>query len=136
MTRPVIRWYSMDEQLRTVDHGLLDLEQALKIADRYLGALRPKYESGEKALAATLLGFTREDGSYMQVSLHAHNQIDVEYDFPPIHKNLLQRVFSHRQATHSELLESRDQLRGRIELFFSESSEDMRRELANETRGS
>ncbi len=130
----MIRWYSMDEELRTVDHDPVDLEQAIEIADRYLNELRPQYESGEKALAATMFGFIREDSSYMQICLHARNQIDVEYDFPPIHKNLRQRVFSHRQHTHSEHLESRDHLSRRIELFFSKPSEGMRQALANELR--
>ena len=130
-----IRWYSMDEQLHTTEHEPIGLGQAIDIAARYVGEVRPHYESGEKALAATMFGFIREDSSYMQICVHSDHHIDVEYDFPPIFKNLLQRVFSHRQHTHSEHLGSRDALRQRIELFFARSSEGMRKELAKEIRG-
>jgi hypothetical protein len=125
-----IRWYSTDVDLKTIDHEIVDCGKALEIADRYLTDLQPRYESGEKALAATMFGFARDDASYMQICIHAPDHIDVEYDFPPILTSFLQRLLRH-PSQHSERLTSRDALRSRIELFFALSSESMRQELAN-----
>lgn len=129
-----IRWYSVDESLKTIDHETIDSRRALEIADRYVAGLRSHYESGEDALAATMFGFARDDDSYMQICIHAHNHIDVEYDFAPIFKSFLQRLFSH-PPQHSERLNSCDALRSRIELFYAHSSESMRQQLANEMKG-
>ncbi len=128
-----IRWYSTDVNLKTIDHEVVDCGKALEIADRYLADLRPRYESGEEALAATMFGFARDDASYMQICIHAPDQIDVEYDFAPIVTSFLRRL-ARRSSQHSERLTSRDALRSRIELFFAQSSEGMRRELANVLR--
>ncbi len=129
-----IRWYSVGENLETVDHESIDTRRALEIADWYLAELRPHYESGEDALAATMFGFARDDSSYMQICAHAQDHIDVEYDFAPIFKSLFQRLLSH-QHRHSERLNSRDALHSRIELFFTHSSESMRQQLANAIGG-
>lgn len=128
----VIRWYSIDVKQKTVDHEIVDRGQALEIADRYLAALRPHDESGEEALVAAMFGFARDDASYMQICVHAPDHIAVEYDFPPILTSFLQRLLRH-PLQHSERLTSRDELRSRIDLFFAQSSESMREELAKMT---
>src|SRR5439155_1238208 len=51
-----IRWYSLDTDLRTVERGPVDLEGAYKIIDGYFARLRPQYQTGEEALAATMFG--------------------------------------------------------------------------------
>ncbi len=47
-----------------------------EVIDRYLARLRPHYQRGEEALAATMFGFTRLDGSYMQICVHTRDAID------------------------------------------------------------
>ena len=116
-----IRWYSLDTHLRTVDHEALDLDGAYDIIDRYLAALRPRYESGEEAMAATMFGFSRQDGSYIQICLHTPTTIDVEYDFSLVKNPLLRLIAGRRQR--DERLTSRDQLRARMRLFFTHSRE-------------
>jgi len=116
-----IRWYSLDTDLRTVERGPVDLEGAYKIIDGYFARLRPQYQTGEEALAATMFGFTRLDGSYMQISLHTPDTIDVEYDFSLVKNALLRLVAGRRQR--DERLRSRDQLRRRTRLFFTHSRE-------------
>src|SRR6059058_3389709 len=51
-----IRWYSLDTDLRTVERGPVDFEGAYKIIDGYFARLRPQYQTGEEALAATMFG--------------------------------------------------------------------------------
>jgi hypothetical protein len=116
-----IRWYSLDINLHTVGHEPVDLDRANGIIDQYLQALRPHYESGEEALAATMFGFTRSDDSYMQICLHSPSAIDVEYDFSLTRNPFLRLIGWHRQR--DERLTSRDQLRARTKLFFTHSPE-------------
>ncbi len=124
-----IRWYSLDENLHTIDHEVVDLEEANAIIDRYLQAVRPNYETGEEALAATMFGFTRLDDSYMQICVHSLSAIDVEYDFSLINNPLLRLIGGRRQG--DEHLTSRDQLRSRTELFFTYSPEAFKTLLRN-----
>jgi hypothetical protein len=116
-----ICWYSLDTALRTVEHGSLALDEAYDLIDRFFGQLRPHYDSGEEALAASMFGFTRPDGSYMQICVHAPDMIEVEYDFSLVKNRLLRLVAGRRQRW--ERLRSRDQLRTRTSLFFTLSRE-------------
>ena len=127
-----IRWYSLDGKRRTVDHEPLELDRAYTIVDQYLAQLRPRYASGEEALAATMFGFTREDGSYMQICLHTPSTIDVEYDFSLVKNPLLRLIAGRRQR--EERLTSRDQLRARIRLFFTHGRDAFQR-LLRDRRG-
>jgi hypothetical protein len=124
-----IRWYSLDADLHTVDHEAVDLEKANAIVDRYLNEVRPHYESGEEALAATVFGFARLDDSYMQICVHSLSAIDAEYDFSLIKNPVLRLIGGRRQR--DERLTSRDQLRARIKLFFTYSREAFQTLLRN-----
>src|SRR5262249_28986619 len=126
------RWYSIDASLRTVDHEAIDLEEALAIIDQYFSRLRHHYDSGEEALAATMFGFARDDGSYIQICLHAPDAIDVEYDFSLV-KNPLLRFIGHRRC--DERLTSRDQVLCSTKLFFTQSREKFMEMVRNEARG-
>jgi hypothetical protein len=124
-----IRWYSLDTDLNTVDHEVVDLKEANAIIDRYLQAVRPHYETGEEALAATMFGFIRPDDSYMQISVHSLTAFDVEYDFSLIKNPLLRLLGARRQR--GERLISGDQLRARAEQFFTHSREAFQTVLRN-----
>lgn len=122
-----ISWYSLDRNLHTVDHESITLDQANQIIDGYFARLQPQYESGEDALAATMFGFRRPDGSYMQICIHARDMIDVEYDFSLVRNPLLRLVSGRNQR--DERLTSPDRLNARTKLFFEESREDFQRRL-------
>lgn len=92
-----ISWYSLDRNLHTVDHESITLDQANQIIDGYFARLQPQYESGEDALAATMFGFRRPDGSFMQICIHATDMIDIEYDFSLVLNPLLRLVSGHNQ---------------------------------------
>jgi hypothetical protein len=124
-----IRWYSLDKDLHTVDHEVVDLDEANAIVDRYLESVRQYYETGEEALAATMFGFSRLDDSYMQICVHSLSAIDIEYDFSLIKNRLLRLIGGHRQR--DERLTSREQLRARTELFFTHSREAFQTLLRN-----
>lgn len=119
-----ICWYGLDTDLHHVDHGALDLNQAYEIVDRYLSQVRPKYEWGEEALAATVFGFCRSDGSWMEICIDALNSIDVYHDFSLIKNRWLRLVGGRRQS--DEHLISRDELRGRTRQFFTLSRDAFR----------
>src|SRR5207249_5477990 len=113
-----ISWYSLDTDLRTVEHGSVDLDGAYGIIDGYLGRLRPHYQTGEEALAATMFGFTRLDGSYMQICVHTPDTIDVEYDFSLVKNPLLRFLAGRREngAAGSRSEEHTSELQSRFDL--------------------
>ena len=116
-----ITWYSLDRDLHTVDHDTISLVQANAIIDRYFASVQPHYERGEDALAATMFGFQRSDGSYMQICIHSADQIDVEYDFSLIRNPLLRLVGGRRQR--DERLISAQDVKARTKLFFEHPRE-------------
>lgn len=125
-----VSWYSLDRDLHTVDHESITLAEANEIIDRYLATLQPHYEWGEDALAATMFGFRRPDGSYMQICIHSADQIDVEYDFSLIRNRLLRLVGGRNQR--DERLTSARGVKARTKLFFEHSREEFQRLLRDE----
>jgi hypothetical protein len=105
-----IRWNSTNTDLQPVDHEPVDLEGAFAVIDRYFSQLRQHYDSGEEALASTMFGFVRDDDAYIEICLHARDHIDVTYDFGYV-----------------ERLNSRDTVRARTKLFFTEEPVSFRR---------
>jgi hypothetical protein len=72
-----IRWYSMSRDLKPVDHEPVDLAEALSLVDRYFGQLRSTCASGEDALAATMFGFARAKGDFLELCLNGVSEISV-----------------------------------------------------------
>jgi len=68
-----------------------------------------------------MFGFTRLDGSYMQICVHTPHTIDVQYDFSLVKNPQLRFLAGRRQR--DERLRSRDAVRGRTRLFFTHSRE-------------
>jgi len=101
-----IRWYSINTDLQPVDHEPVDLDGAYAVIDRYFSQLRQHYDSGEDALASTMFGFVRNDDSYIEICLHARDHIDVSD--------------GHQQ---NDRLRSREEVRDRTKVFFTESTE-------------
>ena len=128
-----VSWYSLDRDLRTVDHEPITLAQATEIIDRYFASLQPHYEWGEDALAATMFGFRRPDGSYMQICIHSPEMIDIEYDFSLIRNPLLRLVGGRKQR--DERLGSERMVKARTKLFFEHPREEFQRRLREERSG-
>ena len=101
-----IRWYSINTDLQHVDHEPVDLEGAYAVIDRYFSQLRQHYDSGEEALASTMFGFVRNDDSYIEICLQAPDHIDVSYGYQ-----------------QNDRLRSREEVRDRTRLFFTQSTD-------------
>ena len=101
-----IRWYSINTDLQPVDHEPVDLDGAYAVIDRYFSQLRQHYDSGEDALASTMFGFVRNDDSYIEICLHAGDHIDVSDGYQ-----------------QNDRLRSREEVRDRTKVFFTESTE-------------
>jgi len=123
-------WYSLDTKLHTINHEAISLNQANEIIDGYFARLQPHYESGEEALAATMFGFQRPDGSYMQICIHLVDMIDIEYDFSLIRNPFLRLVGGRNQR--DERLVTRNSVKARAKLFFELSREEFQTRLREE----
>src|SRR6267378_6395844 len=65
-----VSWYAMTPDLKTAERGPLDLAAAMAVIDDYLARLKPRYESGEAALAETMFGFSRGPNDVIEICLH------------------------------------------------------------------
>ncbi len=63
--------------------GPIELTGALELIDEYLARLKPKYESGETALAETTFGFSRAPNDFIEICVHTPLNISFTVELPP-----------------------------------------------------
>ena len=62
-------WYTIDENLATRERHTVNLDEALALAKKYVMEVRPFYESGEQAIAATRFGFSRSSNEFIEIDI-------------------------------------------------------------------
>ena len=77
-----ISWYSIDENLKTKENGVVSLQEAITIVNRYFSNLKPVYETGEKALAETMFGFCRASHTFIEICIHSSSEIAFKFEMP------------------------------------------------------
>ncbi len=75
-----ITWYSLDQNLATIDHGAVDEEAALRVVEVYVSQLLPYYDTGEQALAGTLFGFEKSKTDFVEICLVGPGQFSLTYE--------------------------------------------------------
>ncbi|MGB3429357.1 MAG: hypothetical protein WBA53_14425 [Burkholderiaceae bacterium] len=122
-----IRWYSTELDLSTRERGAIELPGALAVVDQYVDDVKPRYTGGEQALAETMFGFCRSDADFIEICVHASDQITLRAELPP-GKGLVARL---RGATRTErTLDSTDSLKRCVTAYFSMSGEEFGAYLA------
>lgn len=120
-----ITWYAMNTELNTVERGQLDLPAALLVIDDYIARLKPKYDSGEEAMAQTMFGFSRTSNDFIEICVHTPTEISFKTVLPrsPTGGFLakLRGSFEREQT-----LRSRDALRRHVTAYFTMAPEQFK----------
>jgi len=114
-----IDFYSIDRSGKTVEHGPVSLNQALRIIDDRFSRLKPRYETAEEALAETMFGFSLSKDTFVEICIQTLTEIAFKFEHP-----LGKRFFVFQSVYQNESkLSSREELVERVKMFFGTSAE-------------
>ncbi len=113
-----ISWYSIDENLKTKENGVVSLPEAISIVNRYFSNLKPAYETGEEALADTMFGFCRTSDTFIEICIHSPSEIAFKFEMSNAETPWYLKLFKGIEQ-FEETLKSREALIARVEKFFS-----------------
>ena len=131
MNHSLIHWYSISRELATEEHGAIQLEEALKIAERYLARADEKFEWGEDAQAATMFGFSRSKTEFIEITVNGPALISCRFEFLDPDASWWRRFFKGGIFEHEEELHSREALLQRVVEFFNTSGQEIMRRIEN-----
>jgi len=116
----MITWYSMDKNLAVVDHESVTKAEAMSIIDDYFERLRPKYESGEDAIAETMFGFQKSKSEFIEICINGRDAISFKYEVSVPRKILFLSVPKLLQKERT--LGSKEELKSDVSAFFEKDS--------------
>ena len=128
MTGSTISWYSINDDLAVEDHGPVGLDEALKIVDRYLARCTEQFDDAEKAIAATMFGFSRSKSTFIEICVNDPTQISLKIEISGPESSLFKRLFKG-VFRHEEELKSREDVVQRVQQFFTMSPQDIQKKL-------
>lgn len=120
-----ITWYAMSTELNVIERGELDLAAALAIVDDYLARLKPKYDSGEEAIAGTMFGFSRASNDFIEICVHTPQEISLSIELPRSPNSGLFAMF-RGPFRRERSLPSRDVLRRHVTAYFTMDPEQLK----------
>lgn len=127
----MIDWYAVTPDLGLSERGPVDLAAALGVVDGYFARLKPRYESGEEALAETMFGFQRATDDMLEICLHRHDHISVHVELPEARGGGLFARF-RRGFQHDRELRSRDEVHALVTAYFDLTPEKFRQRFAGD----
>lgn len=122
-----VHYYGMDQSLKVVEHGQVSIDQALKIVDERFARLRPKYETGEEAIAETMFGFHRAKDTFIEICINGPTEISFKFEVPKSKGFLIFQNVYQKETT----LKSKEELVERIKSFFNLTPEAYKHYLEN-----
>jgi hypothetical protein len=123
MTGTRIAWYSINRNLAVEEHEPVPLDEALKIADRYLACAGKQYESAEEAIAATMFGFSRSASDFIEFCVNGPDDILYKLEMARPNASWFRRFFCG-PLQHEERLTCREDLVQKVRAFFETSDYD------------
>ena len=120
-----VSWYAITPGLKTAQRGPLDLAAAMGVIDNYLARLKPRYETGETALAETMFGFSRGSNDSIEICLHTPMQISFTVELP---RSPAGGLFAKLRAPfrRERTLNSRESLRRYVTAYFTMAPEQFK----------
>lgn len=92
------RWYSLNDQLKPVEHEAIGLTQALELARHYHDNAGKKYAEGEAALIACTFGLIKNADCFLEITMAAPKHIDVRLELNNPHPSWLARLLQRKLA--------------------------------------
>jgi len=121
-----VHYYGMDQSFKVVEYGQVSIDQALKVVDERFARLRPKYETGEEAIAETMFGFYREKDTFIEICINGPTEISFKFEVPRSKRFLIFQSVYQKETT----LKSKGELIERIKAFFNLTPEAYKSYLA------
>lgn len=81
-----ISYYSMDEDLNTVENGIVTKQQAMDIIDKYILAQDIPTETGEQAVANSMFGFSINSDTFIELALDTRDEFRIKFETPETKK--------------------------------------------------
>ncbi|MEZ0225554.1 MAG: hypothetical protein ACAH83_13445 [Alphaproteobacteria bacterium] len=126
-----IAWYSMDQNMNTIDHPPVALPQALEIAKRCFDNRERKYAQAEQAMAETFFGLARDRDTFIEICANAGEDTSYKFEMPtsavaqPWYKKIFMSVFQYEST-----LKSWEDVEAKIREFYAEEPGEIRRRLS------
>jgi hypothetical protein len=116
----MITWYSMDKNLAVVDHESVTKAEAMTIIDDYFTRLRPKYESGEEAIAETMFGFQKSKSEFVEICINGSDAISFKYEVSVPRQILFLSI--PKLVQKERTLRSTEEVKAEVAAFFEKDS--------------
>ena len=113
-----MNWYSVDSKLKTSDHPPVDLKGALEIVDEYHSRGIERFDSAEEAISATMFGFSRSAGEFIEFCVNGLEQISYKFEQADPQASWLRKAFGGTFQFES-VLRSKAEMIERVEEFFT-----------------
>jgi hypothetical protein len=117
----------MDRDLSAVDHEATTQDGAMAIIDGYFARLRPKYDSGDEAIAETMFGFQRSKGEFVEICINGPDSVSFKYETSEARKILflsMPRVYQKELTLHSS-----EEVKAKVRAFFALDSTSFKAEV-------
>ena len=75
------------------EHEPVDLEEALKIADRYLARGGEMFEYEEDASSATTFGFSRSKDTFIEIDINCLTEISYKFEISDPNASWFRKMF-------------------------------------------
>ena len=119
-----ISWYSLSPKLSTVENGPIGKVSALEIIDGYFSRLKPKYESGEDAISATMFGFQKSKNEFIEICINGLDSISFKFEISTPKKVLF---FSIPSVFQKEItLRSIEEVKSQVGFFYDLDSDSFK----------
>ena len=77
-----ITLYSLNESLEVVEHGVVTIDQAMKILDQYAARQIGRAGSVEEVLSASVFGFSVGDDTFIEIAMETESRFRVKLEMP------------------------------------------------------
>jgi hypothetical protein len=121
-----IKWYSMNPKLAVEEHDPIELDEALKLVDRYLARGSEKFKTAEEAIAATMFGFSRSKSEFIEICVNGPAQISYKFEVSDSDASWFCKLFKGVFRREEEL-HSREELVQKVEEFFTTPVQEIKR---------
>ena len=79
---PPIKYYGIDESLKTVEHGVVSKEEALQIVDKFSAMQVDLQGSAEEVLAKSMFGLSIDERRFIEIAMETEKKFRVKLEMP------------------------------------------------------
>lgn len=126
-----LAWYSMDQNMNTIDQPPVALPEALEIAKKYFNNRDRKYAQAEQAMAETFFGLARDRDTFIEICFNPGEDSSYKFEMPTSSagQHWYKKIFMSG-FLHESTLKSWEDVEAKIREFYAEEPQEIRRRLS------